>query len=271
MTDPNTPPQYGQQAPPPYAQHRPQPYGPGPYQPGPGQGQPPHYGPPPGQWPPQPPAKTPRGPFGPSFWITASILVLILLTLTGQGQGEGILVVTGLTALLTALYAIVFRRPSWAGLPTQRVAGWVAIAGLCCALLGTMAFGASGSRSASAQPAPVSAPVPTTSAQLEAEAAAKLKAREDAVAKREAEVAVKETPVKTFGEGTWTVGTDLEPGTYRTTQAVVGDCSWKITRTGSNGKDSIAYDYFVKGGFPQVTLAEGQTFNTDGCGDWAKR
>lgn len=269
MTDPNTQRQYARQVPPQYAQQAPQ-FGSGPNQPGP-YGQPPHYGPPPGQWPPQPPAKRPEGPFGPSFWITGSLLALFLISLTFRGQGEAILVVSGLTALLTALYTIFSRRPSWAGLRTQRIAGWVAVAGLSVFLLGLIAVGAGGSRTAAVPPAAVSAPAPTTSAELEADSAAKLKEREDAVAKREAAATVKEAPAKTIGQGTWTVGTDLEPGTYRTTKAVVGDCSWEITRTGSNGKDFIAYDFFVKGGFPQVALTEGQTFGTDGCGDWAKQ
>lgn len=43
------------------------------------------------------------------------------------------------------------------------------------------------------------------------------------------------------------------------------DCSWKNTRTGSNGGDCIDYDPFVSGGFPMVSLTEGQTVDSDGC------
>jgi len=203
-------------------------------------------------------------------------------------RGEAILVVAGLAALVTALYTIFSRRPSWAGLRSQRLAGWVAIAGFSFFLMGLISGGASGSRSASAQPAPVSTPAPTTSVQLEADVAAKLKAREDAVvkseadsaaklkeredavAKREAAAAVKEIPAKTIGEGTWTVGSDVEPGTYKTTQALNASCYWAITRTGSNGGD-IIQNANVDGGFPMVTLTKGQTFESSRCGDWAKQ
>jgi hypothetical protein len=237
-------------------------------------GQPP-FGPPPGQWQPPQPAPKPKGTFGPSFWIVGSVLTLVLLINALAGQGEGVLVIAGLVALFSALYSLVFKRRSWLGLPHQGIATAIIVAGLACTMLGIIAGVSSVGRSNTTQAAPAPTvtvtAAPTANAQPDADAAAKLKAREDAVAKREAAVTAKETPAKTFGQGTWTVGTDLEPGTYRTTKAVVGDCSWKITRTGSNGKDSIAYDYFVKGGFPQVALAEGQTFNTDGCGDWAKQ
>ncbi|MFF2244282.1 hypothetical protein ACFVTM_08905 [Arthrobacter sp. NPDC058130] len=207
------------------------------------------------------------------------MLALVLLLNALAGQGEGVLVITGLVALFTALYSLVFKRRSWLGLPHQGIATAVLVAGLACAMLGIIASIASVGRSSTTQAAPAPAPAPTvtvtatptTNAQADADTAAKLKAREDAVAAREAAVTAKETPANVIGQGTWTVGKDMPPGTYRTTKAVIGDCSWKITRTGSNGKDYIAYDYFVKGGFPQVQLVEGQTFDTDGCGDWAKQ
>lgn len=113
---------------------------------------------------------------------------------------------------------------------------------------------------------------PATSSQLETDAAAKLKAREDAVAKREAAVTTAEqTPAaKRFGQGTWTVGTDIEPGTYKTAEALTCSCYWAITRTGSNGGDIIENDS-VDGGFPMVTLTKGQTFESSRCGDWVKQ
>jgi hypothetical protein len=80
-----------------------------------------------------------------------------------------------------------------------------------------------------------------------------------------------EAAKSTVKEGVWTLGEDIVSGKYRTTKEVIGICSWKTTRTGSNGSDYIAYDYFVKGGFPMVTIVEGQTFDTDGCRDWAKQ
>jgi hypothetical protein len=221
------------------------------------------------------------------------LLLILVLTNTFTGRGESILVLLGIAALLTGLYSLIFKRRSWASLPGRNAAVAVAVAGAASLLIGGIAAGASASRDSTG-----AAPQGVTSATLEADAAAKLKVREDALAKSEADSAAKlagreesvkkaEDAVKareaaagaveaitassTIKEGTWTVGKDLVPGDYRTTKEVMNGCSWKITRTGSNGSDYIDYDYFVKGGFPMVTLVEGQTFETEGCGSWAKQ
>jgi hypothetical protein len=59
-----------------------------------------------------------------------------------------------------------------------------------------------------------------------------VKARETAVGG--AETAAAANIIK---EGTWTVGRDIAPGTYRTTQELTTSCYWAITVTGSNGSD----------------------------------
>ncbi|MGQ1798876.1 hypothetical protein ACT4S5_17315 [Kocuria oceani] len=103
-----------------------------------------------------------------------------------------------------------------------------------------------------------------------------LDAREDDV--KEAEGAVKEREEAVSGaekkkaentiqEGTWTVGVDVAPGTYRSTDAVGSRCYWAILTTGTNGDDIIAND-IPGGGRPSVTLAEGQDFETARCGTW---
>lgn len=74
----------------------------------------------------------------------------------------------------------------------------------------------------------------------------------------------------TITDGTWTVGEDIPAGRYKVTEAIVGDCYWGITRSGTNGDDIIAND-IVKGGLPAVTLAKGQDFETTRCGIWIKR
>lgn len=62
----------------------------------------------------------------------------------------------------------------------------------------------------------------------------------------------------TIMNGIWTVGRDVEPGSYRTSEAVSsGFCYWSITVTGSNGSD-IVNNAIVEGGVPNVTLEEGQ-------------
>jgi hypothetical protein len=115
---------------------------------------------------------------------------------------------------------------------------------------------------------------------------AKVKAREDAVAKADAAAKTAEAAVKareeavtaaektkaanTVREGTWTVGVDIEPGTYRAATDVTSGCYWGIYRTGSNGSDIVDND-IVSGGRPSVTLSVGQDFKTSRCGTWTKQ
>lgn len=288
--DPNVPPaqrpghQYGQppqigQEPPQgdYGSHQPFPQQ-HPQQPG---FAPPAYPPPPAG-----PSQPRKGPYGVSFWLVSALLAVVILINMGLGRGEAILIILGIAAALTGLIAMASQRRTWANLPNRQFAMAVCFAGVASLLIGSVAAGADASQEAriarQAQPA--------TSAELEAAAAAELEAREDALAKSEADSAAKlkaredavaareaaartveSKAVKTFGQGVWTVGKDIEPGDYKTTKAVVGDCSWKITRTGSNGGDYIDYDFSVSGGRPMVSLVEGQTFDSDGCGDWARQ
>lgn len=218
--------------------------------------------------------KRPKGPFGASFWIVGGLLALIVLSNAISGRGESILIFLGIAALLSGLYSLIFKRRSWAALPGRKAATAVAIAGAASLVIGGIAAAVDSSRGAGTLVASV------TSAELEADAAARLATREQAVKKAEEAVKTREAAVgsaevtaasTTVKEGVWTVGKDIVPGNYRTTKEVVGDCSWKITRTGSNGEDYIAYDYFVEGGFPMVSLVEGQTFESDGCGEWTKQ
>lgn len=96
-------------------------------------------------------------------------------------------------------------------------------------------------------------------------AEADVKKREEAVTAAE-----KTKAANTVREGTWTVGTDIEPGTYRLTSEVPGSCYWEINRSGSNGADIIDND-IVTGGRPSVTLSAGQDFTTSRCGSWLKQ
>lgn len=270
--DPNVPAQPGQ----------PQPFnGPAGYQP-----QPPHnqqqafaqqgFGapPPPHQNAPLGGPGRPKSPFGPSFWIVSVLLALVALGNATTGRGESLLIFIGIAFLLTGLYSLIFKRRSWAALPGKKAAIVVAVSGAASLLLGSIAAGVERSQDARLAAQPV------TAVELEADIAAKLSKREedvkkaeDAVKAREAAVGGKESTVaaNTIKEGTWTVGIDIVPGVYRTTAEVTHNCSWDITRTGSNGSDHIDRAFYVKGGFPMVTLAEGQTFNTEGCGKWAKQ
>jgi hypothetical protein len=81
----------------------------------------------------------------------------------------------------------------------------------------------------------------------------------------------KAAEVNTIAEGTWTVGTDIQPGQTRTVKAITADagCYWEINKSGTNGADIVANDK-VTGGRPTVTLKVGQDFTTTGRGGWAK-
>lgn len=96
--------------------------------------------------------------------------------------------------------------------------------------------------------------------------------REEALKEREAAVTATEQrqAANQVGDGVWTVGVDIEPGTYRTTAAVGGTCYWGIYRTGTNGDDIIQND-IVTGGFPTVTLSAGQDFKSSRCGNWNRQ
>jgi len=71
-----------------------------------------------------------------SFWVTAVILFVLLLAAASSTGVAGILIVLGLFALLTGLYAFLFKRRSWAGLPTRKMAGAAAVGGLVITLVG---------------------------------------------------------------------------------------------------------------------------------------
>jgi hypothetical protein len=115
---------------------------------------------------------------------------------------------------------------------------------------------------------------------------AKVSARETEVGKADAAVKTAEAAVKvreeavtgaektkaanTVGDGTWTVGTDIEPGTYRAAADVGSSCYWGIYATGSNGSNIIDND-LPGGGRPSVALSAGQDFKSSRCGTWEKQ
>ncbi|WP_018773320.1 hypothetical protein [Arthrobacter sp. 131MFCol6.1] len=96
-------------------------------------------------------------------------------------------------------------------------------------------------------------------------AEAAVKAREDAVTGAE-----KTKAANTIGDGTWTVGTDIEPGTYRAAADVGSSCYWGIYATGSNGSNIIDND-LPGGGRPSVAISAGQDFKSSRCGKWEKQ
>jgi hypothetical protein len=105
-----------------------------------------------------------------------------------------------------------------------------------------------------------------------AQSQAALQSQAAAVSAQAAQVAAQQAAINanSISDGTWTVGSDIQPGTYRTSAAVSGQCYWEITKSGSNGSSIIQND-IVEGGFPTVTLSAGQDFKTQDCGTWVKR
>lgn len=71
-----------------------------------------------------------------------------------------------------------------------------------------------------------------------------------------------------FGNGTWTVGRDIQPGRYRVTDSVSDGCYWAVLKSKTNGDDILSNDN-VASGKPNVTLKKGQDFTTSDCGTWA--
>ncbi|BCW46671.1 hypothetical protein [Arthrobacter sp. StoSoilB5] len=203
--------------------------------------QPPCFGPPPF---PQNPAREnwssgSNKRLGPSYWIVGALLAILALANALTGNGESILIFIGLAALLTGLYSLIFKRPSWAALPSKQAAIVVAVAGAVSLFLGVIAAGTEAARDSAATAAP--GPAST----------------------------IQDGTIQdgTIQDGTWIVGKDIAPGTYRTMNEVTGACYWQITRPGS-GSDSS--EGAVTSGFPVVKLVRGQRLITEGCGGWAK-
>ncbi|WP_426978236.1 hypothetical protein ACQCSU_03150 [Pseudarthrobacter sp. O4] len=101
---------------------------------------------------------------------------------------------------------------------------------------------------------------------------AAVKTADAAVKKREEVVtgAEKTKAANTIADGTWTVGKDIEAGTYRAAADVGSSCYWGIYATGSNGSNIIDND-LPGGGRPSVALSGGQDFKSSRCGKWEKQ
>lgn len=86
----------------------------------------------------------------PLFWVVAAIVLFILLIAALTGGFAGILVFVGIIAGLTGLYAWLFKRRSWVGLPHRKSALAVTVSGILVFMLGgVVAAGAAPSADAS--------------------------------------------------------------------------------------------------------------------------
>ncbi|MFT8787278.1 MAG: hypothetical protein ABF806_01800 [Bifidobacterium psychraerophilum] len=69
-----------------------------------------------------------------------------------------------------------------------------------------------------------------------------------------------------ISDGTWQVGTDIDPGTYRANSEVPSDCYWEVL-----SGDNIVKNDLPGGGFPQTTVSAGQQLKLSSCGTWTKQ
>ncbi|MEU7407900.1 hypothetical protein AB0B40_00980 [Streptomyces sp. NPDC042638] len=70
--------------------------------------------------------------------------------------------------------------------------------------------------------------------------------------------------------GTFKVGTDIAPGTYRSTGNAGGSCSWERTRNAGHGLEPVIAGNHVTGTAVVTISPSDGYFRTTGCGDWKK-
>jgi hypothetical protein len=73
-----------------------------------------------------------------------------------------------------------------------------------------------------------------------------------------------------FGEGTFIVGTDMRPGTYRSSE---GDgCYWARLSGFTGSFSQIIANNFLSGGHATVTIKSGDKgFTSSSCGEWTRQ
>ena len=70
------------------------------------------------------------------------------------------------------------------------------------------------------------------------------------------------------GDGEFQVGSDIKPGTYRTTGNTDGMCYWERTKDASGEMDSILANDNVSGASYVTIKAGDKLFKSNGCADW---
>jgi endonuclease YncB( thermonuclease family) len=81
-------------------------------------------------------------------------------------------------------------------------------------------------------------------------------------------------PAKTIGDGTYVVGVDIQPGTYRTTgpaeDAVLKMCSWKRLKDTSGEFRSVIATNIAQGPTTVTIKPTDGAFESRGCAPWTK-
>lgn len=70
------------------------------------------------------------------------------------------------------------------------------------------------------------------------------------------------------GDGDFQVGTDIKPGTYRTTGNTDGMCYWERAKDSSGEMDSLLANDNVTGTSYVTVKASDKLFSSSGCKDW---
>lgn len=107
-----------------------------------------------------------------SFWITAAVWLLFLIIAVPTGGFGSWMVVFALFLILTALYALLFGRRSWIGLPHRKGAGAAVGAGVIALIAGSIVVTASGPMPSTVMPLAEVKVASTTSASPSSNASA---------------------------------------------------------------------------------------------------
>ncbi|WP_338758089.1 hypothetical protein V7968_25715 [Nocardia vulneris] len=109
------------------------------------------------------------------------------------------------------------------------------------------------------------------------QAEAKMTSREQAADRRDADLTRRESAVvpkeiaaakNTFGDGTWQVGRDINPGTYRRTGS--SSCYWARLSNLSGDLDGILANDNTNGPAVVTILPSDVGFTSKRCGTWTK-
>ena len=76
-------------------------------------------------------------------------------------------------------------------------------------------------------------------------------------------------PVTSFGEGTYRVGEDIMPGTYRA-PGTSGNCYWERAKDTEGGSDSIISNHWAPGPSVVTISPSDAVFQSQRCGTWQK-
>lgn len=77
---------------------------------------------------------------------------------------------------------------------------------------------------------------------------------------------VEQAKRNSISDGVWQVGKDIDAGTYRASDSVTDRCYWEISSGGN-----ILQNDIPGGGYPQVTVSDGQQFKLQNCGTFTKQ